>query len=332
VAARGIDISDLSHVINYALPSSPEVYIHRTGRTGRAGKSGIAISIVSGMDIGGLYTLTKWMKIRLEEREIPTQAQIRARKEERLGDVVSAKAEGADLSELHLKIADQLIEGDAEALKKSVAYLLQQYQEAQKPKPADKKPSSPEPTTESKDSDSGDDEARQRASEDRPRERKRSRKRDDDRERGRRGKSDRRDKRESRSRRDDGGRGEDRKRRKRGDGDSPDVETIVLHVGRRGEVRRKDVREFVASVGEISEDSIFDIRWRSGLSFVDVPKGEGSRLIQALDGQELKGQAVKCEEARSRRKPASEAEENASGAESPAKEDTPSTEESAESA
>ena len=52
VAARGIDISDLSHVIGYAAPDSPEVYVHRTGRTGRAGKAGVAISLVSGLDIG----------------------------------------------------------------------------------------------------------------------------------------------------------------------------------------------------------------------------------------------------------------------------------------
>src|SRR6185437_1917100 len=44
VAARGIDISNLSHVINYSVPESPEVYVHRTGRTGRAGKKGTAIS------------------------------------------------------------------------------------------------------------------------------------------------------------------------------------------------------------------------------------------------------------------------------------------------
>ena len=52
VAARGIDISDLSHVIGYSSPDSPEVYVHRTGRTGRAGKAGVAISLVSGLDIG----------------------------------------------------------------------------------------------------------------------------------------------------------------------------------------------------------------------------------------------------------------------------------------
>jgi ATP-dependent RNA helicase DeaD len=51
VAARGIDISDLSHVINYSLPQDPSVYLHRTGRTGRIGKSGTAISLVGGSDL-----------------------------------------------------------------------------------------------------------------------------------------------------------------------------------------------------------------------------------------------------------------------------------------
>src|SRR4051812_41309463 len=51
VAARGIDISDLSHVVNYSLPQDAPVYLHRTGRTGRIGKSGRAISLVGGTDL-----------------------------------------------------------------------------------------------------------------------------------------------------------------------------------------------------------------------------------------------------------------------------------------
>src|SRR5699024_6290610 len=46
VAARGLDISDLTHVINYGLPQDPESYVHRIGRTGRAGKTGKAITII----------------------------------------------------------------------------------------------------------------------------------------------------------------------------------------------------------------------------------------------------------------------------------------------
>lgn len=85
VAARGIDISQLSHVISYSAPDSPEVYVHRTGRTGRAGKAGVAISLVSGLDIGNFRYLQNVNKIEVQERKIPTEADILARMRERLG-------------------------------------------------------------------------------------------------------------------------------------------------------------------------------------------------------------------------------------------------------
>jgi ATP-dependent RNA helicase DeaD len=84
VAARGIDISDLSHVISYAAPESAEVYVHRTGRTGRAGKAGVAISLVSGLDIGNFRNLQKINRIPIQERKIPTDEQIVERIRERL--------------------------------------------------------------------------------------------------------------------------------------------------------------------------------------------------------------------------------------------------------
>ncbi|MGE4653130.1 MAG: DEAD/DEAH box helicase [Myxococcota bacterium] len=75
VAARGIDISDLTHVISFAAPASPDVYVHRTGRTGRVGKSGTAISLVSGLDIGNFQFLQHANKIKIEERKLPSEAQ-----------------------------------------------------------------------------------------------------------------------------------------------------------------------------------------------------------------------------------------------------------------
>ncbi|MEE2665714.1 MAG: DEAD/DEAH box helicase [Myxococcota bacterium] len=84
VAARGLDISDLSHVISYAAPESPEVYVHRTGRTGRAGKSGIALSLVSGLDIGNFKYLENVTKISITERKPPTEKDITIRIRERL--------------------------------------------------------------------------------------------------------------------------------------------------------------------------------------------------------------------------------------------------------
>jgi ATP-dependent RNA helicase DeaD len=84
VAARGIDISDLSHVISYTASDSPEVYVHRTGRTGRAGKSGVAISLVSGLDIGNFKHMQNVNKIKVAERKVPSEKDLRDRIAERL--------------------------------------------------------------------------------------------------------------------------------------------------------------------------------------------------------------------------------------------------------
>ncbi len=76
VAARGIDISDLTHVINYSLPDDPEVYVHRSGRTGRAGKSGVSISILNGRERGRLRELEKMTGKTFEQKQVPTVEEI----------------------------------------------------------------------------------------------------------------------------------------------------------------------------------------------------------------------------------------------------------------
>ncbi len=76
VAARGIDVDNVSHVINYGLPDELEVYTHRSGRTGRAGKSGISISIVHSKEQGRIRQLEKFIKATILKKEIPTGEQI----------------------------------------------------------------------------------------------------------------------------------------------------------------------------------------------------------------------------------------------------------------
>jgi ATP-dependent RNA helicase DeaD len=81
VAARGIDISHLTHVINADFPETAEAYVHRTGRTGRAGKTGTAIAIVTPKDIGNLYILRLTYNIRPIERQLPTDGELKTRAE-----------------------------------------------------------------------------------------------------------------------------------------------------------------------------------------------------------------------------------------------------------
>jgi ATP-dependent RNA helicase DeaD len=81
LAARGIDISHLTHVVNYDFPETAEQYVHRTGRTGRAGRTGIAIAIVGPRDIGNLYLLRLTYKIRPIEKQLPTVGELKTRAE-----------------------------------------------------------------------------------------------------------------------------------------------------------------------------------------------------------------------------------------------------------
>jgi len=72
VAARGLDVNDLTHVINFDLPDDPEIYTHRSGRTGRAGKSGISIAIIHTRETRKLKTIEKNSGIVFERQEVPT--------------------------------------------------------------------------------------------------------------------------------------------------------------------------------------------------------------------------------------------------------------------
>ncbi|MFM8448939.1 MAG: DEAD/DEAH box helicase, partial [Haliscomenobacter sp.] len=76
VAARGLDVNNLSHVINYNLPDDPEVYIHRSGRTGRAGKSGISILIANMREKGKIGFIEKKIGKRFDQKPVPTGSDI----------------------------------------------------------------------------------------------------------------------------------------------------------------------------------------------------------------------------------------------------------------
>jgi ATP-dependent RNA helicase DeaD len=71
VAARGLDVTELTHVINYSLPDDPEVYIHRSGRTGRAGKSGISVTIINLKETGRLKQIERIARKKFERKMVP---------------------------------------------------------------------------------------------------------------------------------------------------------------------------------------------------------------------------------------------------------------------
>ena len=80
VAARGLDIEHVSHVVNYDIPSNPDAYVHRIGRTGRAGREGVAITLVEPRENRLLRNIENATRTRLELASIPTVADLRERR------------------------------------------------------------------------------------------------------------------------------------------------------------------------------------------------------------------------------------------------------------
>lgn len=76
VAARGLDVDDLTHVINYGLPDDTAVYTHRSGRTGRAGKTGVSVSIIHSRERGKIRDIEKIIGKKFERKEVPSPEHI----------------------------------------------------------------------------------------------------------------------------------------------------------------------------------------------------------------------------------------------------------------
>ncbi len=100
VAARGIDIPDLSHVIQYEPPEDPEAYIHRAGRTGRMGCSGVAISVVAEMEKFKLQNIARFYSINMEERPLPDDEEMERVVAERITALLEARLRSRDNLEI----------------------------------------------------------------------------------------------------------------------------------------------------------------------------------------------------------------------------------------
>lgn len=109
IAARGLDIDHLTHVINYDLPDNVESYIHRIGRTGRAGREGTAISLIQPFDRRKLTQIERQVGQKLYIRSLPSRSQIEARHLEKLQTQVLETLKGERLASF-LPIVSQLSE------------------------------------------------------------------------------------------------------------------------------------------------------------------------------------------------------------------------------
>ena len=110
VAARGLDIQDLTHVINYSIPQDPEIYIHRVGRTGRAGKNGTAITFITPSESRKFSYIRKASRSEIRKEEIPGAEEVIERKKERIKDSI-LEAISSEPREVYMELATSVLAG-----------------------------------------------------------------------------------------------------------------------------------------------------------------------------------------------------------------------------
>ncbi len=136
VAARGIDVSDLTHVINYNLPDQNGIYTHRSGRTGRAEKSGVAISILSPREVGRIKKIENLIGKKIEYKKIPSGEDIYKKQIDNfIKEVEETDIEKINDKQYFLNIADRLKKINKEDLIKNFVihkfnHLMDDYKNA----------------------------------------------------------------------------------------------------------------------------------------------------------------------------------------------------------
>ena len=127
VAARGIDVRGISHVINFDIPRGVETYIHRAGRTGRAGREGKVLNIATPSDRVKLRRIATEAQLKIENLKVPQASEVQKRLRERFFEAIANRTDASDFEDFRELASDLLSNLDPVAL---VAALLQDVQSA----------------------------------------------------------------------------------------------------------------------------------------------------------------------------------------------------------
>jgi len=261
VAARGLDIDHLTHVVNYDVPSSPETYVHRIGRVGRAGREGAAITLAEPRQHRLLKNIERVTGQRIQVEKVPSVDDLKSRRLELLQETLEHALTGDDLDR-HRPVVEALAE-DHDVFEIALAALAL-YQEA-----------------------SGAETDEVEIPEVNLRPERRPRDRDRDRKPWERDRGDRRD----RDRGDRGDRGGDR--RERGWREpNPDMAKLYIGAGREARVNPGDLVGAICNETNLSGRDIGAIDIFGRFSLVEVPKGRAEAIIEALRGTTIRGRKV----------------------------------------
>src|SRR5690606_32504337 len=124
VAARGLDISGVTHVYNFDIPQDPESYVHRIGRTGRAGNKGLSVTFVTPREMDHLRTIERVTKTKIARKSIPTYSDVMKGIKETAIEQLKETAEKEDLKEYKMLAEGLLDDIDSVTLVSAAIKLL----------------------------------------------------------------------------------------------------------------------------------------------------------------------------------------------------------------
>jgi len=253
VAARGIDIDHLSHVVNFDVPPAPETYVHRIGRTGRAGREGTAITIATPREGRMMRNIESLTKQRFEMADVPTPDQVRSRCLDRMKAELVKAVEAGELEPFLSTVRAM----DMDPAELAAAALKSLHEARRGDHAAEDKLQVP------KWEDRGGP-AHPRA------------------EREPRGKE-----------RPDRATGWKKKTPMRGDRGTPEFVRIFVGGGKRMGMRPADLVGAIANEADVNPRALGGIEIEELASFVEVPAQEADHIIQVLRKSTLRGRKVK---------------------------------------
>ena len=268
VAARGLDIPDVSHIINYDLPLDAESYVHRIGRTGRAGRAGEALTMVTPRERRMLMQIEHAIHRRLERLRLPTPADVAARRRAAFREDVLEILDAGQLDP-YLALVEDLADTHEPAELAAAAFkLAAQAREAARPGRGFswiEAPAAPEQIEQAAPERGAAAEGEE--SDRRGRPARVGRERGEERDQGFHG---------------------PRGRRERAPRPTGETTRLFLRVGKRDGVRPADLVGAIANEAGLPGDQIGDIDLYDTFAFVDVPAGAAETVLAALNGTTIR--------------------------------------------
>lgn len=270
VAARGLDVERISHVLNYDIPNDTESYVHRIGRTGRAGRSGEAILFVTPRERRMLRSIERVTNASIEEMDLPTVDEVNESRKVRFMDSITQSLEASDV-EVFKQMVREYSANNNVPMDDVAAALATQAQAGDeflmKEPPKDKR------------------DRRDRGRFDRDDRRDRRGGRDRDGRRGDRFGRDRADRGDRWDRHDRGG-------RSRFEHDDENFDTYRLDVGKRQHVRPGAIVGALANEGGLSSKDFGRITIGGDFALVELPKNLDPVVLDRLEDTRISGQLI----------------------------------------